>query len=65
MTIFNVTGYLPAIREGRGITSKFLDYQLTNGDPKYDEELLWSNYQLNTLLVEYDETHVRNGIEVC
>ncbi|CAE7704004.1 unnamed protein product, partial [Symbiodinium microadriaticum] len=64
MTIFNVTGFLPAIREGRGITSKFLEYQLTDGDPKYDEELLWSTYQMNTLLVEFDKNHLHRGIEV-
>jgi hypothetical protein len=64
MTMFEVTGFLPAIREGRGINSKFLDYQLTDGDPKYTTETLWSAYQLNTLVVNYDENHVRNGIEV-
>ena len=64
MSVFNVTGYLPAIREGRGITSKFLDYQLTDGDPMYEEELLWSTYQLNTLLVQYDKTHDHKGIQV-
>jgi hypothetical protein len=64
MTRLNVTGYLPALREGRGINSKFLDYQLTDGDPKFDEEEIWSGYRLNTIKVVYKKAGKVDGIAV-
>mmetsp|Transcript_14867 Transcript_14867/g.22359 ORF Transcript_14867/g.22359 Transcript_14867/m.22359 type:complete len:848 (+) Transcript_14867:86-2629(+) len=64
MTYFNISGYQAAIRSGRGITSSFLDYQLTDGDPKYDTEEIWSSYKLNTLTIKHEKKHDIGGIEV-
>jgi hypothetical protein len=63
MSIFNVTGYQVVVREGRGITSHFLDYDLTDGDPKYDEEEIWSSFKLRTLNISYQKKSEVFGIE--
>jgi hypothetical protein len=63
MSIFNITGYQVVVREGRGITSNFLDYDLTDGDPKYDEEEIWSSFKLRTLNISYQKRSEVFGIE--
>lgn len=63
MTIFNISGFQVAIREGRGITSDFLDYDFTDGDPKYTEEEIWSSYKLRTLNITYQKRSEVSGIE--
>ena len=64
MTTRNVTGYLPALRKGRGVSSKFLDYQLTDGDPISDEETVWSGHRLNELTIQYEEARTYRGLDV-
>lgn len=63
MSIFNITGFQVSVREGRGITSKFLDYDLTDGDPMYYEEEIWSSFKLRTLNVTYQKRSEVFGIE--
>ena len=52
MLIGNVSGKQFSFREGRGVTSEFLEYQLTDGDPKSNEDEIWVPYRrkaINTL----------------
>lgn len=63
MSIFNITGFQVSVREGRGITSNFLDYDLTDGDPKYYEEEIWSSFKLRTLNITYQKRSEVFGIE--
>lgn len=63
MTLFNISGFQVAVREGRGITSKFLDYDFTDGDPKYTEEEIWSSFKLRTLNITYQKRSEVQGIE--
>jgi hypothetical protein len=63
MTIFNISGFQVSVRQGRGITSDFLDYDLTDGDPKYKEEEIWSSFKLRTLNITYQKRSEVFGIE--
>jgi hypothetical protein len=63
MSIFNISGFQVSVRQGRGITSNFLDYDLTDGDPKYDEEEIWSSFKLRTLNISYQKRSEVFGIE--
>lgn len=63
MEQFYVNGYQAAVRSGRGITSNFGVYQLTNGNPKERESTIWSPFKLGVTPVKYDKNRKVDGLE--
>lgn len=52
-TVTQVAGKQFSFRQGRGVTSDFLHYSLTDGKPKKTEDLLWVPFQrtaVNTIM---------------
>jgi hypothetical protein len=63
MAPFKVSGYQAGVREGRGITSKFGVYQLTDGKPQYDESDVWTPFKLGVTPLKYLKNRRVKGLE--
>jgi len=59
-----VAGYNMVIRKPRGVTSGFLDYQLTDGEPESKEDDMWNLYSRTVVRTKWDKTHLIDGVEV-
>lgn len=60
---FPVHGYQAGVRHGKGITSNFGVYQLTNGKPLYKEAEVWSPFKLGVTPLVYEKNRQVQGIE--
>lgn len=63
MVPFKVSGYQAGVRHGRGITSKFGVYQLTDGKPRYDESDVWTPFKLGVTPLRYEKNRRVDGLE--
>lgn len=63
MIPFYVNGFQAALRSGRGVTSNFGVYQLTNGRPDEKESNIWSPFKLGVTPVKYDRNVKVDGLE--
>jgi hypothetical protein len=65
MKYFNISGTQVGLRQGRGITTEFLDKYLTDGKPINKAETVFSNFRLNTVNFNYKETLKYNDLKVA
>jgi hypothetical protein len=63
MVPFKVSGYQAGVRHGRGITSGFGVYQLTDGDPQFEESDVWTPFKLGVTPLIYEKNRKVKGIE--
>lgn len=63
MVPFKVSGYQAGIRHGRGITTGFGVYQLTDGDPLYEESDVWAPFKLGVTPIIYEKNRKVDGLE--
>ncbi|CAE7672016.1 unnamed protein product, partial [Symbiodinium microadriaticum] len=64
VVIGNVTGKQFTFREGRGVTSNFLEYQLTDGKPRRNTDELWIPYKRGPVLTRKTKSRRVEGIDV-
>merc|ERR1712000_474094 len=63
-TISPITGYNFVLRKPRGITSGFLDYQLTDGEPESKEDEVWIMFRRGSVQTKWEKTVLLEGVEV-
>jgi hypothetical protein len=63
MVPFKVSGYQAGVRHGIGITSGFGVFQLTDGDPQYQESDVWTPFKLGVTPLRYDKNRQVKGLE--
>lgn len=63
MVPFKVSGYQAGIRPGKGVTTRFGVYQLTDGKPLYEESDVWAPFKLGVTPVIYEKNRKVDGLE--
>jgi hypothetical protein len=62
---YTQNGKFFSFREGRGVTGKFLDWQLTsNGKPKYESYELFNTFSRGTFDTVYVDDERKDGVEL-
>lgn len=55
-TEYDIEGTQMAIRKGKGITTGFLEYDISDGEPQNKEESIWAPFRLDALKFEHVES---------
>lgn len=64
-SVFDVHGTMAGIRKGRGITTDFLEYDLTDGEPINKKENVWAPFRLSPLEFEHVDSFEYSDLQVA
>ena len=62
---YDIEGTQMALRKGRGITTGFLEYDLTDGEPINKQESVWAPFRLSALDFNYQESFTYQDLKVA